>query len=109
MSRQLLAKEVLLIADSNVSRNLLHSGRLYQEQSDFRTARNLNEFAEAIRDIPQGSYKMVVFAMLTNIVIDAGNSAATSNFDTRLGVIQNCLRDLITEIRFALSTVTSYL
>jgi len=82
MSRQLqVKKEVLIIGDSNVERYLHHTGRLYCEQGDSVPARNLAEFNRAIHQIPADKYKMVVLAMLTNILVDAGNSVpATSVF-----------------------------
>ncbi len=43
MSRQLQAKQFIIIGDSNVEQNLLHSGRLYFEQSDiFKLIDNQN-------------------------------------------------------------------
>jgi hypothetical protein len=78
MSRQLIAKEVLILGDSNVQRHLLHSGKYYSQQSDCEVSRNVSEFTTVLNTIPQNKYKLVIFAMLTNIVVDAGQSAPGS-------------------------------
>jgi hypothetical protein len=98
MARQLMAKEVLIYGDSNVQRHLLHSGKYYFQQSDCEVSRNVHEFTSALQTLPQEKYKLVVFAMLTNIVIDAGQSAP-GNLFTRLGNIENCVKALVKTIR----------
>jgi hypothetical protein len=40
-------KEILIIGDSNVEKNLIHTGRLYSQQCESVPASNLDEFAEA--------------------------------------------------------------
>jgi hypothetical protein len=96
MSRQAqISKDLLLIGDSNVERNLLHTGRLYCQQSESVLARNISELNEALKNLPQNKYKIIIFAMLTNIVITAGNTAPANTAEARLLVIEACLKDLI--------------
>jgi hypothetical protein len=99
MSRQLqVAKDLLILGDSNVERNLLHTGRLYCLQSESVPARNLVEFSEALSQLQLGKYKIIVFAMFTNIVINAGNFVSTNNHAARLTAIEACLKKLIKTI-----------
>jgi hypothetical protein len=84
MSRQLQAnKELLIIGDSNVERNILHTGRLYCQLAESVPAQNLNELGQAVVHIQPNKHKAVVFAMLTNIVISAGNSISTLDSSAR--------------------------
>jgi len=97
MSRQLQArKSLLIIGDSNVERNILHTGRLYCEQAESAPARNQNEYQAALRQIQPNKHKLVVFAMLTNLVVAAGNSA--SSLPARLTSIEAYLKLLIRNI-----------
>ncbi len=49
MSRQIqAAKDLLIFGDSNVERNILHTGRLYSQSSESVPSRNLNEFTSAL-------------------------------------------------------------
>jgi hypothetical protein len=99
MSRQLQAnKELLIIGDSNVERNLLHTGRLYCEYAESVPARNLSELGKAVGLIQPSKHKAVVFAMMTNIVIHAGSSIATLDPSTRLIAIEACLKSLFRDI-----------
>jgi hypothetical protein len=99
MARQLQAsKELLLIGDSNVERNLLHTGRLYCLQSESIPARNLSEFHQVLAHLQPNKYKIVVFAMLTNIVISAGNSVSANQPAARLLTIEACLKKLVRAI-----------
>jgi len=100
MSRQLIAKEILLVGDSNVQRNLLSAGRLYSDLCENGLARNISEFAEAVKLIQRDKYKLVIFAMLTNIMVDAGNTSASPSLDARLATIKPYLEALIKDIRF---------
>ncbi len=78
MARQLQAKkELLLLGDSNVERNILHTGRLYCQLAESVPARNIAELSNAVNQIQPNKHKVVVLAMLTNIIINAGNSIAT--------------------------------
>jgi hypothetical protein len=99
MSRQLQArKSLLIIGDSNVERNILHTGRLYCEEAESVPARNQNEFNSALKRIQPNKHKLVVFAMLTNFVVSAGNSAPSADLPTRLTAIESYLKVLVGEI-----------
>jgi hypothetical protein len=99
MSRQLQArKSLLLIGDSNVERNILHTGRLYCDEAESVPARNQNELHAALRLIQPNKHKLVVFAMLTNLVISAGNLAPSTDLRSRLTAIESYLKVLIREI-----------
>jgi len=78
MARQLQAnKELLIIGDSNIERNILHTGRLYCQLAESVPTRNLGELGQAVGKIQPGRHKVVVFAMLTNIIVNAGNAIST--------------------------------
>ncbi len=99
MSRQLQAnKELLIIGDSNVERNLLHTGRLYCQMAESVPARNLSELGKAVGLIQPAKHKVVVFAMITNIVIAAGNAISTLDPSARLIAIEACLKSLLRDI-----------
>jgi hypothetical protein len=96
MARQTqIAKDVLIFGDSNVERNILHTGRLYSQTSDSVSARNLNEFSQALAQFQPGKYRIVIFSMFTNIVINAGNSVASNNTMARLSAVEACLKSLV--------------
>lgn len=97
MSRQQLTKDILIIGDSNVERNVLHSGRLYSELCDSVPARNSNEFSMAIRSVKADKYSVVILAMLTNIIITAG-TLRTTDTTVRLKSIEACLKELFRSI-----------
>jgi hypothetical protein len=103
MSRQLQAKEVLLIGDSNVERNILHTGRLYGQFADSVPARNLDEFASVLGRVQPDKYKTVVFAMFTNIVVSAGSTTA-QDVPSRLSAVGACLKTLIQTITCVIYT-----
>jgi hypothetical protein len=99
MARQLqAAKDLLIFGDSNVERNILHTGRAYSQTCVSVPARNLAEFTQALNQLQPGKYKIVVFTMLTNIVITSGNSVSSNNSATRLTAIEASLKSLISLI-----------
>jgi hypothetical protein len=97
MAQQAKVREVLIVGDSNVRRHLFRTGRSYAQAADCAQARNLDEFAEACQKISPDNYKLVVFAMLTNIVVTAGSSG--HDHDSRMLAIDECLDTLISDIR----------
>jgi hypothetical protein len=100
MARQLQAKkELLLLGDSNVERNILHTGRLYCQLAESVPARNITELSNAVNQIQPNKHKVVVLAMLTNIIINAGNAIATLDPSARLIAVEACLKGLITDLR----------
>jgi len=99
MSRQLQAnKELLILGDSNIERNILHTGRLYCQLAESVPARNLLELGRAVGHIQPTKHKVVVFAMLTNIVISAGNAVSALDLNPRLIAIEECLKSLFRDI-----------
>jgi hypothetical protein len=68
MARLLHAKDILIIGYSNDRRHLSRSGRSYSVTAECGTARNLSEFAEAAKMLEPDKYKIVIFAMLTNVM-----------------------------------------
>jgi hypothetical protein len=91
---QQFTKDILILGDSNVERNILHIGHLYSQLSDSVPARNLEEFSTALTHLPTDKYRIVIFAMLTNIVVGAGNSSPSTDLPTRLRCIEACLKSL---------------
>jgi hypothetical protein len=99
MARQLQAnKELLIIGDSNVERNILHTGRLYCQLAESVPARNLVELGKAVGQIQPSRHKVVVFAMLTNLVVNAGNATPTIDPSVRLIAVEACLKSLFKDI-----------
>jgi hypothetical protein len=74
MSRQVLSRDILILGDSNIRRYLYRSGGAYAQTCDFGMARSLTEFGTSLKMVESPNYRIMVFAMLTNIVIDAGST-----------------------------------
>jgi hypothetical protein len=91
-------KNILIIGDSNIRRNLARSGRYYSQSAEIGSARNLAEFTEAVKMIEPEKYKIVIFAMITNVAIDAGNPCLDNQ--ARLQAISDCLGPLFIDIRY---------
>jgi hypothetical protein len=99
MARLLQAnKELLIIGDSNIERNILHTGRLYCQMAESVPARNLQELSQAVGQIQPSKHKVVVFAMLTNLIVNAGNAVAALDVSPRLIAIEACLKTLFRDI-----------
>lgn len=108
MARQLHVKDILIIGDSNIRRNIARSGRYYSQSAEIGSARNLTEFAEAVKMIEPEKFKIVIFAMITNIAIDAGNplprcSSKTPGHLRLPRSASDCLGPLFVEIRLFFS------
>jgi len=58
MGRQIHAKEVLIIGDSNVRRNLFCYGKQYAQNCESGLALNLTEFTKAVKLIVSDKYKI---------------------------------------------------
>jgi hypothetical protein len=99
MARQLQAKkELLLLGDSNVERNILHTGRLYCQMAESVPARNITELSNAVNQIQPAKHKVVVLAVLTNIIVNSGNAIATLDPSARLIAMEACLKGLFTDL-----------
>ncbi len=98
MSRQLqAAKELLIIGDSNVERNILHTGLFYSQYAETIATRNLSEFTNVLGRVRPDRHKSVVFAMFTNIVVNAGSTVA-QDLPSRLSAVEACLRAVVQNI-----------
>jgi len=92
-----MAKDFLLIGDSNVTRNYTRLG--YQAQNvTVVSAKNQSEVEQAVKEAIKASYKIIVFACLTNIIISSGESG--SNDADRLTSISDVLNTFIMLLRY---------
>ena len=97
MSRQVLSKDTLIIGNSNIRRYLYRSGGAYSQTCQCGLARNLTEFGETLSLLDSDNFRVVIFAMMTNIVIDAGSSGHDQS--SRLELIGECTNPLLENIR----------
>ena len=87
-----------MLGDSNVERNILHTGRLYCQMAESVPARNITELSNAVNQIQPAKHKVVVLAMLTNIIVNSGNAIATLDPSARLIAVEACLKGLFTDL-----------
>ncbi len=87
-----------MLGDSNVERNILHTGRLYCQMAESVPARNITELSNAVNQIQPAEHKVVVLAMLTNIIVNSGNAIATLDPSARLIAVEACLKGLFTDL-----------
>jgi len=93
-----MAKDLLIIGDSNVTRHYARLG--YQVQNvTVVQARNLSEITEALKAI-NSSFKIIVFACLTNLLVASGEAGASSA--ERLAAVSDQLNVFIPMLRFVL-------
>jgi len=87
-----MAKDLLIIGDSNVGRNYSRLG--YQVQNvTVVTARNYSEVAQALQESIKDTFKIVVLACITNLIIASGE--AGSSTAERLNAIGEMLNNLL--------------
>jgi hypothetical protein len=98
MSQQVSARSLLVLGDSNVRRYLYRAGGAYSETCDCGIVRNLSEFGTSLKMVENTQYTIIVFAMLTNIVIDAGSEGTDQA--SRLNAIEECLSPLLENFRY---------
>jgi hypothetical protein len=101
MSRQVLARDLLILGDSNIRRYLYRSGGAYAQTCDCGMARSMSEFGSSLKMVEATNYRIIVFAMMTNIVIDAGSTG--NDHATRIDAIEECLSPLLENLRFILT------
>jgi hypothetical protein len=108
MSQQVCARSLLVLGDSNVRRYLYRAGGAYSETCDCGIVRNLSEFGTSLKMVENTQYTTIIFAMLTNIVIDAGSEGTDQA--SRLNAIEECLSPLLENFRclFKLSIYAIY-
>jgi hypothetical protein len=63
--------------------------------------RNLSEFGTSLKMVESTHYNIIIFAMLTNIVIDARSEG--TDHSSRLNAIEECLSPLLENLRYCLS------
>ena len=90
--------EFLILGDSNVKRFYTKLGLTQAQNIEFVQARNMNEVSSALTTI-KNTYKIVVLAFLSNLVVDAGDAA--SNDIDRLSSIDELYNTVVPLIRLA--------
>ena len=96
MASQLQAKEYLVLGDSNVNRFYTRIGLSQAQNLDFVQCRNIEEVSTALTTFKR-SYKVVVMAFLSNLIVDAGETA--SNDIDRMSAIDDMFNNIIPPIR----------
>jgi hypothetical protein len=102
MSRQVISRDILILGDSNVRRYLGRCGGAYTQACDCGLARNLSEFGSSLKMIDATNYRIVIFAMMTNILIDAGSEG--HDHQSRTLAMDECLSPLIENLRLEFSS-----
>ena len=87
-----MSKILLLAGDSNVKRWIPHLCETYQKFVSFAPAHNLEELPSAMSHVTN-SYQMVVYAGLSNIIVNAGDGA--SNLVDRMERISAAIADVV--------------
>jgi hypothetical protein len=98
MSQQVQARSLLVLGDSNVRRYLYRAGGAYSETCDCGVVRNLSEFGSSLKMIENHKYRIIIFSMLTNILIDAGSEG--TDHASRMNAIEECLSPLLENLRY---------
>jgi len=86
-----MAKQLLLVGDSNVRRYFDRLSGAYGAEVDFVQARNNSEWLEAVPQCNKG-YRIVTFSFLTNIIVDAARDGTSD--DERLDLISPALKTI---------------
>ena len=88
--------EFLIVGDSNVRRFYTKIGLVHARNIEFVEARNMTEFSKALGAF-KDTFKIVVLAFLTNLIVDAGDSA-TNDVD-RMSAIEELYNTIVPQIR----------
>ena len=104
MASQLQAREYLLLGDSNVSRFYTKIGLSQAQNLAYVQARNVEEVSAALGNI-QRSYKVVVMAFWSNLIVAAGEPA--SNDVDRMSAIEEVFNLVVPLIRFVIEILVS--
>jgi len=86
-----MAKQLLLVGDSNVRRYLDRLSGICGAEIDFVQSRCESEWLEAIPHCKKG-YKIVTYSFLTNIIINAAKDGTSE--DDRLDLISPSLKTI---------------
>ena len=88
--------EFLILGDSNVKRFYTRLGLTQAQNIEFAQARNMNEVTNALSTV-KNCFKFVIFACLTNLIVDAGEAA--SNDVDRMSAIEEMFNSIVPLIR----------
>lgn len=91
-----MSKEILIIGDSNVKRFYSRLG-LQAQNLDVVAARNYTEVAQAVQTSLKNSFKFIVLACITNLIIAAGDSGSCPK--ERLEAIEELFNNLMPLLR----------
>jgi len=89
-----MAKDFLIIGDSNVQRFYTRLGQLAQGM-DFIRARNTDEMAQAFTTFKaaKSTYKIIVLAFITNLIVAAGDDGVSPT--ERLSAIEGLFNEIV--------------
>jgi len=90
-----MARDFLIIGDSNVQRYYTKLG-MGAQCLDFVRARNLEEASQSYLSV-KNTYKFVVLAFLTNLVVTAGEEGSSPT--ERLTAIENLFNEVVPAIK----------
>lgn len=96
MASQIQAREYLVLGDSNVRRFYTKIGLSQAQNLEFSQVRNVDELSTALSSIKR-SYKFVVMAFWSNLIVDAGETA--SNDVDRMTAIDDMFNSIIPLLR----------
>jgi len=93
-----MAKDILVIGDSNVQRYYTRLGQLAQGM-DFTRARNVEEMQQAFTAFKESKvvYKIIVLAFISNMIVSAGEEGSSPA--DRLSSIEGLFNEVIPIIR----------
>ena len=98
-------RDLLILGDSNVKRFYTRIGLTQAQTLDFVQARNMTEVSTALGAF-KTTYKIVVLAFITNLIIDSGD-AAVNDVD-RMSCIEETFNTVIPMIRYVTTECRIY-
>jgi len=94
-----MAKQLLLVGDSNVRRYFDRLSGAYGAEVDFVQSRKDSEWLEAVPNCKKG-YRIVTYSFLTNIIIDAARDGTSD--DERVDLISPVLKTILMTMKWVL-------
>jgi len=92
-----MVKDFLLIGDSNVTRNYTRLG--YQVANvTVVSAKNMTEVKQAVSEAINESFKLIVFACITNLIVSAGEGGVSTQ--EKLNSINEVINTFVVLIRY---------
>lgn len=89
--------DILLLGDSNVGRYLGRLGLQVTNQVQYFQSRSMEEVKKGLDQV-NSSFRFVIFAFVTNLLVAAGESA--SNSVDRSPALEEMLIELVQKLRF---------